>query len=85
MSTIRLFSPTPLNAKKELTLGSEQAHYVARVLRLAAGDSLIVFDGTGGEYRATVSLATRKNLKLSVGDHVDRDTASARQTLRVAG
>ena len=85
MSTIRLFSPIQLNANKELSLGSEQAHYVARVLRLRAGDSLIVFDGTGGEYRATVGLATRKNLRLSVGDHVDRDTESPLRIRLVQG
>ncbi len=60
MSKQRLFSPIQLNANAELSLGSEQAHYVARVLRLRAGDSLTVFDGAGGEYPATVNAVTKK-------------------------
>ena len=59
-----------------LSLDSEQAHYAGRVLRLRAGDALTVFDGSGGEYSATVDKVTKQQLNLSVGGHVSRDTES---------
>jgi 16S rRNA (uracil1498-N3)-methyltransferase len=76
MSKTRLFSPIQLNANKELSLGSEQAHYVARVLRLRAGDALTVFDGSGGEYPANVDTITKQALELNVGAHNSRSTES---------
>ena len=62
MSTPRLFSPLQLRANAMLSLDSEQAHYVGRVLRLRAGDALTVFDGSGGEYSATVDKVTKQQL-----------------------
>ena len=80
MSTPRLFSPIQLRASTGLFLGSEQARYVGRVLRLRPGDELTVFDGTGGEYPATVGTVTKRELKLSVGEYVSRNSES---TLRI--
>ena len=76
MSPPRLFSPLQLRANAMLSLDSEQAHYAGRVLRLRAGDALTVFDGSGGEYSATVDKVTKQQLNLSVGGHVSRDTES---------
>lgn len=38
----------------ELTLESDQAHYLTRVLRLKSGDGLYCFDGVGREWRASL-------------------------------
>jgi 16S rRNA (uracil1498-N3)-methyltransferase len=80
MSTSRLFSPLQLRANTELSLGSEQARYVGRVLRLRSGDALTVFDGSGGEYPATIGTITKQELNLSVGEHISR---SAESPLRI--
>ena len=80
MSTSRLFSPIQLRANTELSFGSEQARYVGRVLRLRPGDALTVFDGSGGEYPATIGTITKQELNLSVGEHVSR---SAESPLRI--
>ena len=85
MSTPRLFSPIQLRANAILSLDSEQAHYVGRVLRLRAGDGLTVFDGSGGEYSATVDKVTKQQLNLSVGHHVSRDTESPLRIRLVQG
>ena len=85
MSTPRLFSPIQLRANAILSLDSEQAHYVGRVLRLRAGDGLTVFDGGGGEYSATVDKVTKQQLNLSVGHHVSRDTESPLRIRLVQG
>lgn len=34
----------------EMTFSIEQSHRISTVLRLKAGDSIIVFDGQGKEY-----------------------------------
>lgn len=76
MSRSRLFSPDPVPANSSLTLGSEAARYVGRVLRLKAGDSLTVFDGSGAEFPATVERVTRQALTLAVGERVSRNRES---------
>lgn len=85
MSTVRLFSPVQLCANAELSLGSEQARYVGRVLRLGPGDSLTVFDGNGGEYAANVGTITTKGLRLNVGKHNSRNTESPLRIRLVQG
>ena len=85
MSTSRLFSPIQLRANAELSFGSEQARYVGRVLRLRSGDALTVFDGSGGEYPATIGTVTKQELSLSIGEHVTRSTESPLKIRLVQG
>ena len=85
MSASRLFSPIQLRANARLSFGSEQARYVGRVLRLRAGDVLTVFDGSGGEYPATVDTITKQELNLSLGEHVSRSMESPLRIRLVQG
>lgn len=85
MPKSRLFSPIPLRSNTELTLGDEQAHYVGRVSRLRPGDALTVFDGSGGEYSATVGKITKQELQLSIGEHFSRDAESPLKIRLVQG
>jgi 16S rRNA (uracil1498-N3)-methyltransferase len=52
MRETRLFVPEPLTIETACLLKSEQSHYLVNVLRLKDGDSLQVFNGTGGEFTA---------------------------------
>src|SRR5690242_18003065 len=45
---------------------NDQAHYVLHVMRLAAGDELLLFNGRDGEWRARVTEASKRSLTLSV-------------------
>lgn len=45
---------------------SDRAHYVSNVLRLTAGRPLIVFNGRGGEYDATLAAASKKQAIIQV-------------------
>jgi len=47
--TPRFFCPPPLTAGAEIALPTGAAHHAARVLRLAAGAAVTLFDGEGGE------------------------------------
>ncbi len=55
MKRLRLFVPQALTPGAMLTFDREQAHYLGRVMRANAGDALILFNGEGGEYVATLT------------------------------
>jgi 16S rRNA (uracil1498-N3)-methyltransferase len=51
----RLHVPGPLGAAGELELPATAAAHVGRVLRLRPGDPLVLFDGSGSDFRAEVA------------------------------
>jgi 16S rRNA (uracil1498-N3)-methyltransferase len=69
MRLTRVFSDHPLGAHRELALGASAAAHVGRVLRLAVGAELTVFDGRGGEYPATIVESRGAVLRVRLGDH----------------
>ncbi|MES1943857.1 hypothetical protein PC39_07069 [Salinisphaera sp. PC39] len=56
----------PLAAGAEVRIEGDKAHHLRNVLRLRAGDGVILFDGGGGEYDATVADLGRGLIELSV-------------------
>ncbi|EKS29498.1 16S rRNA (uracil(1498)-N(3))-methyltransferase [Afipia felis] len=50
----RLFVDAPLDSGGRVPLAREQGHYLGNVLRLGAGDSILVFNGRDGEWRAGI-------------------------------
>ena len=59
-----------------LDLPHEAAHHAARVLRLRAGDEIVLFDGRGGEFPARIEAIERSRVAVSVGTHraVERES-----------
>jgi 16S rRNA (uracil1498-N3)-methyltransferase len=55
MSTPRVYVDLPLASDTVAALPETAANHVVRVLRLRAGDALILFNGRGGEYAATLA------------------------------
>jgi len=51
----RLFVDASLESGATLTLERDQSNYLGNVLRLAAGDSVLVFNGRDGEWLAAIS------------------------------
>ncbi|SDE62954.1 16S rRNA (uracil1498-N3)-methyltransferase [Bradyrhizobium brasilense] len=51
----RLFVDAPLGAGATVPLERDQSNYLGNVLRLGAGDSVLVFNGRDGEWRAEIS------------------------------
>jgi 16S rRNA (uracil1498-N3)-methyltransferase len=58
MSANRFFISTSDCAGEQVRLSREQAHQVAHVLRLKAGDTITVLDGTGQEYDVTLTVVS---------------------------
>jgi 16S rRNA (uracil1498-N3)-methyltransferase len=70
--TIRLYVETPLAVGMELPLPPGPARH-AQVRRVQPGDPLVLFDGRGGEWLATVLSMGRREVRVAVGVHVDVD------------
>jgi len=68
--TIRLFVETPLAASTEMALPPGPARH-AQVRRVQPGESLILFDGRGGEWRARVTTMGRSDVRVAVEQHVE--------------
>jgi len=79
MGAPRFFVPTPLapaEAGSTLELPPAIAHHAVRVVRLATGDALTLFDGSDREYAATLVRADRDGATV----RIDAYTAVARES-----
>lgn len=79
MRPIRVYSEEPLAANREHALSRSAAGHVLRVLRLKAGDPLVLFDGRGGEYPARLASAGRTGAVVETGEHraIERESPLA--------
>lgn len=59
----RFFVPPGTLAGGDIALGPALAHRIGRVLRLAAGDRIYLFDGSGREVEAEVAAVTRGGVR----------------------
>jgi len=62
---VRLFVEAPLAAGAKLTPSEAQAHYLLHVMRSRAGDHVLLFNGTNGEWRARIAEVTRRSCTLT--------------------
>ena len=71
----RIYAPDVLAPGALLALRESAAHHLARVLRAAVGDQLVVFNG-GVEFAATIARIDKHGVtvKLASGAPVDRET-----------
>lgn len=60
----------PLAGGREVTLDKNQSNYLVNVLRMKAADTLLVFNGRDGEWRATLANASKKAVVLMVDEQV---------------
>jgi 16S rRNA (uracil1498-N3)-methyltransferase len=61
---IRLFIPHDLSAGADLALDHGQSHYLASVMRQGVGDEVALFNGRDGEWRATITVVTKRAVGL---------------------
>jgi 16S rRNA (uracil1498-N3)-methyltransferase len=60
----RLYVTDALAAEVPVEASKEHFHYLTNVLRMADGDTVLLFNGRDGEWSAELSLPTRKRLQL---------------------
>jgi 16S rRNA (uracil1498-N3)-methyltransferase len=68
--TPRLFVEHPVGSEAKLPLEAGPANYLRNVLRLRAGDQVLVFNGRDGEWLATLADAGKRALSLAVEERV---------------
>lgn len=73
----RLYLDTPLAAGTRIALKREPTNYLLTVLRMKAGDSLIVFNGRDGAWLTRIADDHRKGAVLEAAEQSERQTASS--------
>ena len=71
----RLYIDAPLAAGQRLPLDGAQANYLKNVLRLKAGDGVLVFNGRDGEWRASLADGSKRSVALAIGEQTRPQTA----------
>lgn len=71
-----MYVPVRAAAHGEVRLTPEQSHHIAHVLRLAVGDGIVAFDGSGSEADGIVEHISKSGVVLKVGAPVAVDRES---------
>lgn len=71
MRAPRIYTEQPLSPGARLALEASSAHHIAKVLRMQPRQSLILFNGDGNDYTATIDVIDRRGVTVAI------DTASA--------
>lgn len=80
MRTIRIHVDLPLNTGIELSLPTQAAEHVARVLRLGVGAPLTLFNGDGHDYQAVIVAVGKREVAARI---VSRDLVRNESPLRL--
>jgi len=81
----RIYITTSLATDSEITIEGSAANHIGRVLRLKTGDKIILFNGKGGEYSATLTAIERQVVHARVGEFNPRESESPLQITLAQG
>ena len=81
---IRLHVPQPLSAGAAVLPTLDQSRYLTQVMRLKAGDALLVFNGVDGEWRCVVAELLKKGAVLKAEEQVRAQTTVPDVNLLIA-
>ncbi len=81
---IRLHTAQPLSASAPVAPTLDQSRYLTQVMRLKAGDDLLVFNGRDGEWRCSVAEVLKKGVILRAEEQVRPQTLGPDLELIVA-
>ena len=77
MRTARFYTVQPLSVGLEVTLENAPSHHLLKVLRARPGDPVVVFNGDGNEYQATLEGTEDRaaRLRITGGSSPHRESA----------
>ena len=84
MRTIRIHVDHPLTVGETLPLPPQAAEHVARVLRLVAGDAVVLFNGDGFDYPSRLLAADRRRVCARVEERRPAQAAESPLALTLA-
>jgi 16S rRNA (uracil1498-N3)-methyltransferase len=72
----RFYLDAPLRAGTSVLLPEDSAHHAVHVLRVRAGDEVVLFNGRGGEYAARIASMQRLKVLVDLLEHraVERES-----------
>lgn len=76
MRLSRLYTPAALQIGRTLELDDDNAHYARSVLRLKNDAPIILFNGQGGEYLGKILEVSRKSVRVSIEQFINRSVES---------
>lgn len=76
MRVSRLYVSATLNVGGRIELDDDAAHYVRTVLRLKQDQTILLFNGQGGEYLCRFSEVSRKTVRVEIEEFMTRDVES---------
>jgi 16S rRNA (uracil1498-N3)-methyltransferase len=80
MRLTRLYDPQSLALHQTIELDLFAAKHIALVLRAQVGDEVIVFNGTGGEYRGCIQGIKKQKVFVALGHFDSREVESSLKT-----
>ncbi|RLQ20939.1 16S rRNA (uracil(1498)-N(3))-methyltransferase [Seongchinamella sediminis] len=72
----RIHTGQVLQAESSVDLEPGPSQHLGRALRMQVGDALVVFDGRGGEYPATITAIGKKQVSITTGQLDAREAES---------
>jgi 16S rRNA (uracil1498-N3)-methyltransferase len=66
MRTVRVYSDLDLCVGTPVSLQGDAAHHIIRVLRMRAGDLVVLFDGSGQDYAGSINEITKKTVVIDL-------------------
>lgn len=72
----RIHITSQLDTGQTITLDKAAASHISRVLRMKKGDALILFNGEGGEYTASITSAERHDVSVKIEQFTNKDCES---------
>ena len=75
MRNPRFYEPQPLTVSAEISLGDDATQHI-RVLRLKAGANVILFNGSGGQYCATLTEVQKRSCTAHIDSFQETDNES---------
>ena len=72
----RIYQAEPLTVGQEIQLDSQATVHVSRVLRLRAGDAIVVFNGQGGEYQGILQHLDKRAATVQLQDFIETEVES---------
>lgn len=85
MRLTRVHVDTPLASGSEIALPEGPATHLARVLRLGVGDACVLFNGDGRDYAATITVSSKRELRVAIGQGSPVDRESMLQIVLLQG
>lgn len=80
----RIYQPVPLTLGA-LRLDEKASHHLARVLRAAINDEIVLFNGEGGEYQAVIRAISKKNVDVELFQFSPRSVESPAHLILAQG